>query len=474
MPNFRVTLQPGIIRDPDQVLTVRFTSPRQAENVTLQLLEMDSWRYRRDTMSEQFDNRDDVIATFTGIIQRGQFQVQAHRLPQGRDRAPRNAPVVIVKFHGSNTEYRLPIPDSSQAEEGGELEIGLEARGEVHRRGRQVEIEYKTPAPVFYRNYGQAGAQQRPLITFITGRGGFFSAGSRYWQRRSDGLIRKPSVEEILDYLNSERNLARYGEGRWGEVNIVSHANTNQWIIRLFAGRRERIGHIDVNVLNRHGRDHRLQAPGADMVDNNTRIVIRGCVIGHNQALLDRIRHLFGGRAYIYAPKYLQGYEFYQRGRERTQREYFTEFFFFYLPGNRSPNERTCIERLRRKYPSVGIDEAEWRNLLRGRGGARRHDRTEQLTYRLDCDDVPPRDRDRLMRELRRQFPNDERTYNTTVDDWQWSIRRQVNRRRRIYRVIFTGSRRRVEVRRPLRDNNGDMVVPNLYDRSHYGRSPRW
>lgn len=210
------------------------------------------------------------------------------------------------------------------------------------------------------------------------------------------------------------------------------------------------------------------------MVDNNTRVVIRGCVIGQNQALLDRIRQLFGRQAHIYAPKYLQTYQWYQRGRERAHREYFTEFFFFYTPGRRSPRERTCIDRLSQKYNRSGIDDAEWRNLLRGRGERQRKDKTERFRYTLDYNEAPPRRRADQMAELRRQFPNDDRTYNTTVDDWQWSTRRQVNRRRRIYRIIFTGSRRRVEVRRPLRDNNGDMVVPNLYDRTHYGRSPSW
>jgi hypothetical protein len=470
MSRFRVTLQPGILRDPDDVLTIRFHSPRQAENVTVTLLEMDSWRYRRDTMAEQLDSQDDTIAVFTGSMERSRFQVQQHRPARAR----RNAPVLKVRFHGNDTEYRLPIPDSDLQEEGGELEIGLQVQGEVRRGRRVLEREYTTPSPVFVRNYGQAGAQQRPMITFITGRDRFYNAARRYWQRRSDGLIRKPSVEEILSYLNSQQNLDRYGEGRWGEVNIVSHANTNQWIIRLFAGRRERVRHIDVNVLNQHGHEARLQALDAAVADNNTRIVIRGCVIGNNQALLDRIRQLFGNQARVYAPKYLQSYEWYRRGRERTQREYFKEFFFFYVPGNRSPNLARCIELLSQKYAGRGITEEQWRNMLRRRRGAERKDTTERFRFTLDYDDVPPRNREDLLAELRRRFPNDERTYNTTADDWRWSIRRQVNRRRGIYRVIFTGTRRRVEVRRPLRDNNGDMVVPNLYDRTHYGRSPRW
>ncbi len=469
MPNFRVSLQPGIIRNPDDVITIRFSSPRTANNVTVTLIEMDSWSYRRDTMAEQRDDQSDSIAVFTGTIDRGKFQVQECRPAQNAQ----NAPILKFKFHGSDTEYRLPIPDADTQEEGGELEIGLQVRGEIPQGRRVLEKEYTTPSPVFVRNCGPAGGQRRPLITFITGRDAFYNAGKRYWEIRADGLIKRKSVEEILSYLGTQQNLQNYGEGRWGEVNIVSHANSNQWIIQLFAGRRQQ-KLVDINVLNQYGNDPRLQAPGAGVVDNTTRVVIRGCVIGTNQTLLDRIRRLFGGQAFVYAPKYLQWYEWYQRGRERTQREFFFEFFFFYVVGSRSPNERICIDTLSQKYFNVGIDEAEWRNLLRGRGERKRKDTTELFRYTLEYNDEPPRAREDQLAELRRRFPNDERTFNTTADDWQWRTRRQVNRRRNEYRVVFTGSRRRVEVRRPLRDNNGNIVVPNITDRSHYGRSPGW
>ncbi len=472
MSRFRVSLQPGIVRDPENdVVTVRFFSPRTAEEVTVILLEMDSWRYRRDTMAEQLDNQDDPIAVFTGTIERSRFQVQTHRLERG---TRNNAPTIKLKFHGSDTEYQLPVPDSSLREEGEEMEIGLEVRGRIRRRRRLVEVEYKTPVPVFVRNYGRAGAPQRPVITFLTGRNGFFRAAQRFLQRRPDGLIRRSSVEAILNYLSSQQNLAEYGEGRWGEVNIVSHANVNQWMIRLFSDPHEPYRYVDVNVLNQQGNDARLTAPGEEVLDNRSRIVIRGCVIGGNQTLLDRIRQLFGGHAYVYAPKYLQAYEWYRRGRLRLQREYFKEFFFFYVPGRRSPNERECIRRFQELYPHAGIDEAEWRNLLRHRGERERRDRTERFRFTLEYQEIPPRGREALMADLRAEFPSGEETYHTTVDDWQWQIRRQVSRRRRIYRVLYIGYRRRVEVRRPLRDNNGDMVVPNLYDSSHYGRSPAW
>ncbi len=473
MSRFNIRMTPGIIRDPDATLNVRILTPRNADNVRLVLVEMDTWRYRRDTMVEWSDSANDPIATFTGTISNRRFQVD--RVQQAQ--APANAPVLKVQFRGDQTVHQLRIPDATLAEEGGEIEIGLEISGEVTVRQRARLIEYETSWPVFYRNYGPNGAQERPVITFLVGRDNYHRAAQRYWQHRADGVIRRSNVESILKYVSSQRRLQRYGEGRWGDINIVSHANAWQWMIRLFANRRFRPRHVDSNVLDRHGNDDRLNAPGDDMADNESKIILRGCVIGQNQRLLNQIQRLFGGNAHVYAPKYIQGYQWYSRGRQRGAREYFQEFFFFYVPGRRSPRLNECLSRLREKYPDAGIDDDEWRNLLRGRGERERKDKTETFRFKLDFgNDVPPRGRDELTTTLRREWPNDYTVYDTAAHDWQWRFRRQVlgHRGNRTYRVVCTGQRRRVEVRRPLRDADGNVVVPNIYEQSHYGRSPAW
>lgn len=473
MSRFNIRMTPGIIRDPDTTLNVRILTPRNADNVRLVLAEMDTWRYRRDTMVEWSDSTNDPIATFTGAISNRRFRIDQVQQAQ----APANAPVLKVQFRGDQTVHQLRIPDATLAEEGGELEIGITVRAEVTVRRRTRNIEHQSSWPVFYRNYGPNGAQERPVITFIVGRDNYHRAAQRYWQHRADGVIRRSNVESILSYVSSQRRLERYGEGRWGDINIVSHANARQWLIRLFANRRFRPRHVDTNVLNEHGDDAKLKAPGDAMADNSTKVILRGCVIGQNQSLLNQIRSLFGGSAYVYAPKYIQGYQWYQRGRRRVAREYFQEFFFFYVPGRRAPGINECVRKMRQKYPNAGIDDEEWRKLLRGRGERVRKDKTEQFRYSLDFgEQTPPRESDELLGYLRRNWPGDETVYDTSVDDWQWRTRRQVRgpRRNRRYRVIYLGRRRRVEVRRPLRDADGNMVVPNINEQSHYGRSPAW
>ena len=128
------------------------------------------------------------------------------------------------------------------------------------------------------------------------------------------------------------------------------------------------------------------------------------------------------------------------------------------------------------KYPAVGIDDDEWLLLLQGRGARRsRHNSIRVYRFTMDYEDrVPPTARATLSADLTRLWPGGYETYNTAVDDWQWTFTRQVRgpRGSRTYRILCLGAMRRVEVRRPLTDVNDALIVPNLYNENHYGRSP--
>ena len=89
---------------------------------------------------------------------------------------------------------------------------------------------------------------------------------------------------------------------------------------------------------------------------------------------------------------------------------------------------------------------------------------------------MPSRQRETLLADLEREWTSGDENYHTEVADWSWATQRQARgpRRDRTWRVIFTGRRRRIEVRRPLMDADGHLVVPNLNEEEHYGRSPAW
>lgn len=471
MGRLRIRMSPGIMRNPDTVLEIRVLAPRYAKNVRLVLVEMDTWGGFGDRSAERSDWVNNPIATFTGSIERRRFCVDQVKQSEVKDKAP----VLKVRFHGDETVHEVRIPDAGLDEEGGEIEIGIEARAEVKVRRRYRTVEYKSHWPVFYRNYGPEGAQERPVVTFIADRDAYARVARVYWKHRADGIVRRSSVESILDYITKQERLKRYGEGKWGDINIVAHGTAWYWLLRLVADRKFRPHHIDRGILKSHGGDKRLKSPADDQADGTTRIILRSCMIGQNQKLLDQIRTLFGGKAYVYAPKYYQYYH--AAPNLRRAREFFGEPFFVYVPGSRSPRLKECMRLMQKRYWDSGIKDDEWRNLLRGRGDCIRKDQTERFSFLVNFgQQVPPRDKDELLAILRRHWPGDYTVWDTAVDDWKWRFKRQAqgSQAKRSYRVIYIGCRRRVEVRRTLRDPDGSTIAPNINEPLHYGRSPSW
>jgi hypothetical protein len=103
-----------------------------------------------------------------------------------------------------------------------------------------------------------------------------------------------------------------------------------------------------------------------------------------------------------------------------------------------------------------------------------RRDRTETFPYTINYDARPPRGQDHLQ-VARDNWENGEGTFNTDFDDWAWTVGRLQRRRRGGgFRVVVTGRRRRIEVRREMRDAEGNPVIPDIDNREHFGRSPAW
>ncbi|MDI6766170.1 MAG: hypothetical protein QME52_05040 [Bacteroidota bacterium] len=465
MSEFHAILNPGVLNNITETLTISFDSPDSANDVVLTLKEVDRWGRRREAVTESGGGRDDFIVEFRGQIVAGQFTGAISR--QGR--ATEGAPVLRVHLDGEpeDTIYELAIPSDRNEREQGIFEIQLEGTGRIDGRRKT----YRTSQPVFVRNF----VQDRPIISFITGSGGYFTAASHYWQINADGRFDRSSAEEILAYLRTESE--RLGYGLWGQVNIVSHGNELEWLIKLFRSD-SRARHVIPQMLRDNAEDERLAAPDNSQLDNESTIVIRGCALGNSQELLDEIRNLFGGRSNIYAPKYIQWYSYERRNGNVTAQEYFIEFFYFYVTGTREPNEATCTARFQEKYPDIASDE-QWRTMLRDRKYRKRYD-PESLPMYLGYADRPERNHD-FLQDLQNaweeeRWEDSDNTLRTGFNEWAWTLGALQVRRdpegARIYRKLFTGRRRRIEVRREFRGEDGNLVVPDLTNSNHYGRSP--
>ena len=141
---------------------IGFSSPAEADPVTITLTEVDAWGRGRGRVSE--GGRNVQIGRFTGAISGGNFTPGSSPSPP----APGSGPAVRVRFAGdtSGTVHTLPIPASAQSNENGIFEVQLSVRGRVGRRNRT----YTMPHPVFLRDF-RAG---RPEVAFVTGTGGGF------------------------------------------------------------------------------------------------------------------------------------------------------------------------------------------------------------------------------------------------------------------------------------------------------------
>ena len=455
MPNFRVSLTPGVLTDTNNPINIRFTSPRNAQAVVIRLLEMDSWDSLGNTLSEAARVGSDVIAEFTGSIQNYRFTPEDSRTEQAEE----GSLTLKIQFHGQDQAVDVPVLNAGFEAEGAELEIGLEVTGEIGGHDR----EYTTPGPVFVRHPNLSGEENRPIITFITANDTFHRAARNYWRPRADGLRNTNNLRQILAYLSDVDHLP--GGLKWGQINIVSHGTEWEWSIRAHpsspAG--QQLRHADVAALQSHDD---IVIPGEDVIDSNTVLVLRGCHLGNNQELMDEVRTLFGGRCKVLAPRYYQFYEW----RGNRQRELFREGLYYWQTGNSMPGQAEIYERLRAEYGENEISNEDLHALVADI--SERHVSNQQIEFEYTyLGGEPPASHDVRMGDLRGVWEITEDNQYTDVDDWEWTSQIASHGEEESL-VVFRGRRRKIEYRRILMDANGNAVVPDLNNGGHYGQSP--
>jgi len=477
---FQMTLSPGVMNGLDQPVVISFTDPAEADRVRVTLFEADRWQSGSTQVTES--TPDDRIAEFRGQITAHRFVGSLHS-PSGGDPQP---PVLRVRFEGvvdaqgQPITHELHIPTQRNEHENGVFEIIAEVTGRIEGSAQR----YRTQVPVFIRRW----TERRPVISFVTGTaGGFFQSARDYWDAHADGVWTAPNhVEGILERVRTGPDARGYGT--WGEVNIVSHGNEDHWIIRPDAATAQPRPLTDTDVADLIGLPARYRSPGEDALDAQSRVVLRGCAIGNRQALLDRVRELFGNRAYVYAPYYLQLYD--TRGSE--PREGFWDYFVAYvLTQDEEPSLDDCVAAFEALPEYESVTEEEWRTMLDRDTGTRERPANDRQTIewhlRFSQDPAPtvrqdgydPDDpdsyREWLLEVLRTDFDQgtDEQTRGTISHDWHWDIG-PVQHSGPQWHVLCRGYRVRIEVRRPLLDSEGQPVTPDLNNRRHYGRSPSW
>lgn len=218
----------------------------------------------------------------------------------------------------------------------------------------------------------------RTDIVFIIGGGdAFYTSATHYFRFVGARIVTNlRSLLEVRDWLAA--NPPANGLP-WGDVSIVVHANLEGGMQAPVSpgGERATPRTLRAAIENRTF----LTLPDA-VVDNATRLIIRGCALGRNQEMLELLRSAFGGgeeSPQVYAPVHLQGYAYQTRRRGRRQvttsaEEFFREFWYVGFPASPAPNPRQLVQMFDTKYPQAGV---HWAGMLRTRGA------TERQTYRV-------------------------------------------------------------------------------------------
>lgn len=207
----------------------------------------------------------------------------------------------------------------------------------------------------------------RPSITFIMGAGDdFYNAANAHFTRVPSGtfVTNLRNLRDVRDHLLANRP----SDGRrWGEVNIVVHANEEGGMsipVRPLAQDEDPAVHeVNLNNLRSAVANDEFQSLPDDLIDVRTTIRIRGCSIGRSQEMLTQLSNAFGGddaqRPIVRAPKHLQAYSFNGAAANPTDSdEFYVEFWFIGFPQGHGPNRPQQIAQFNAENPGAGVDWA--------------------------------------------------------------------------------------------------------------------
>lgn len=207
----------------------------------------------------------------------------------------------------------------------------------------------------------------RPSITFIMGAGDdFYNAANAHFTRVPSGtfVTNLRNLRDVRDHLLANR---QSNGRRWGEVNIVVHANEEGGMsipVRPLAQNEDPAVHeVNLNNLRAAIANDEFPSLPDDLIDVRTTIRIRGCAIGRSQEMLTQLSQAFGGndaqRPIVRAPKHLQAYSFTGAAANPTDSdEFYVEFWFIGFPQGHPPGRPQQIAQFNAENPGAGVDWA--------------------------------------------------------------------------------------------------------------------
>lgn len=207
----------------------------------------------------------------------------------------------------------------------------------------------------------------RPSITFIMGAGdNFYNAATGHFTRVPSGTLVTDlrSLREVRDYLVANRPS---GGRRWGEINIVVHANEEGGMsipVRpLEPGEDPSVHEVNLNNLRTAVNNDSFRPLPDDLIDVRTVLRIRGCSIGRSQEMVTLLSTAFGGRdpqrPVVRAPRHLQAYSVTGAVANPTDsEEFYVEFWFVGFPEGHRPANPALVAQFTAEFPTANVDWA--------------------------------------------------------------------------------------------------------------------
>ncbi len=217
----------------------------------------------------------------------------------------------------------------------------------------------------------------------------YYVAAREYFEAAFKGatmVIDKRTLADVIDHVNSAGKPV-------DTLYIVSHAGDTGFLqFSLDAADLKQdkdTGNQKPNAtfgeLKEANDRGTLPKANTKLIDDKTKIKIKGCDIGRSERTLDELDEAFGGKASVTAPTHAQ--EFRSGGKGGTPAEHLNRMFVEW-PGDVTKNAADRAKAFKDKYPMVPA--GRWKDLLKQ---AKKDDKANQTLFvHTQANPIGPKD----------------------------------------------------------------------------------
>ena len=194
----------------------------------------------------------------------------------------------------------------------------------------------------------------------------FYLAAREYFAHMVKGatmVTDKRTLADVIDHVNSAGKPV-------DTLYIVSHANESGNLgfsmdaadLAKDTSSGDRKPRTEFNEVKEANDAGTLPKADTKLIDEKTKIQIKGCNIGRSELMLNELDEAFGGKASVTAPTHTQEYRFYGNKAGVTYEENLDELFIEEA-GVADKDQKTIAAEFKAKYPM--IPAAQWKGLLK-------------------------------------------------------------------------------------------------------------